>query len=222
MQRARVSKIGSLGGTPAMEQRNKYRLALRVQAARRTFRTFWQELSSIFLSGKSGSMGLILLFLYMLLSSIFLVAAIGIRQSPLEWQTVLLTLGVGWFGFITTSRSTPGAWLLADMLTGNSHRLTKRFAIDATIITKCATSGYDETIRATRTHNSRWPYSGWDTRGEKFLIIELKHQGETFRTCMKVNHKEYVLAHPGDSIPVKYQLARGPDGPGNPVLAWLS
>lgn len=165
------------------------------------------------------------LFVWIVSVMIFLALAMfnpdAIRHDmPLLVKFVFVLMGP--VSFAMSLRKNPDARIIGDLLLGNPYRLTKRYTGTAKIIKLCETSSDTETRRLTTAHESGWPYGSWCVMGEKFLIVEIKHDSERYRTGMKVKDVEFALAQPGASVSVKYQLARGPKGTAGPILAKIA
>ena len=159
--------------------------------------------------------------IFLFVAQVSLFSAQIAYKGMIEWSILSVFLVMGWLGLIMMAYVSPAGWILVDILTGNSHRLSKKYHGTGEIVAKYSTADDVQTRELTKEHSAQWPYGGWYVCGDMFVVVELEHEGQIFRSSMRLKKGQFSLAQPGSTIPVSYQLARGPDGPGAPILIWL-
>jgi hypothetical protein len=134
------------------------------------------------------------------------------------WGIIVVTVPFAW-AIVVVAKSHPKNWLLLCLAFGE-YRFTPKYRAEVKILGIHKTSNDQET-RSVCKDGVTWPYDGWYIFGERFAILEINHEGTTYRTCLKLTKKQYdVLQHSGSStVVVEYQLARGPKGPSKTLLA---
>lgn len=182
---------------------------------------FLQKTKDFISSDFVEALGLVYLFLYMIISTAALFWFWNASENGSPGGPTMI-LATGWVGFLLVAKRSPGNWFLLDILTGNSYRFSTKYQSMGRIVGKHASTDDSETRTILKSNDARWPYGGWHTLGETFLIVEINHEGKKLRSGMKVSNKEFSLAQHGSEVPVRYQLARGSCGPGSPALIWLS
>lgn len=185
-----------------------------------TWKHLWYKTKEFISSDPMEAMGLIYLFLYMITSTAALTWLWYMSENRSSSGPTMV-LALGWVGFFLVAKRLPSNWLLLDMLTDNSYRFNTKHHGKGRIVGKHSSDNDSETRTILRRNDARWPYGIWCTHGEKFLIVEINHEGTKFRSGMKVNDTEFSLARPDSKIPIVYQLARGPCKPSSSALMWL-
>lgn len=112
----------------------------------------------------------------------------------------------------------PKGWMLREMFFGQ-YRCMPRQQITARVISSHATKSYTETRSICSAATIGWPYGGWYTFGERFLVVRLVHAGKRIDTAIKVNKTTFAKLKPGDRLKISCQFSRGPNESQEPVLA---
>lgn len=160
-------------------------------------------------------------FSILIISLILLFAVLGLIILAFvqgSWQSIMLA-GLILPCAITVIWTHHDNYLIVEFLLGNRYRLMPTHTGTATVLGIHTTSSYRETHAVAKQAGAGWPYGGWYASGERFVTLELAHAGRRFRTCMHIDKIVYACLQAGQSIPITYQLARGPNGHKTPPLA---